>query len=111
MTRVLAQEINQLYAEVYSALANPVRIMILYELEESPITVGKLAASLAVRQSSPSRHLKELRERGMVMASRIGQAVEHSLKDRLVTQALDLLRAILKDDQSKRVKLAGTVLN
>jgi ArsR family transcriptional regulator len=52
-----------------------------------------------------SRHLKVLRERGMVTTERHGTVVVYSLADVRLIQALDLLRAVMHDNLAKRAKL------
>jgi ArsR family transcriptional regulator len=52
-----------------------------------------------------SRHLKVLRERGMVLATRQGSSVLYSLGDLRLIEALDLLRAVLRDQLSRGVEL------
>ncbi len=105
MTRILEQEVNTLHAEICAGLADPKRIMMLYELAEGPRNVTELANALGMTQPLVSRHLKVLRERGMVVATRQGPAVEYRLGDRRLIEALDLLRAVLRDHLSSRVEL------
>jgi ArsR family transcriptional regulator len=57
--------------------------------------VNELADILALSQPTVSRHLKILRDRGLVCADRKGQLVYYKLQDWRVIQALDLLRAVL----------------
>jgi ArsR family transcriptional regulator len=86
-------------------LADPKRILILYALSEKPCNVNELAIYLGLSQPMVSRHLKVLRERGMVLANRVGAAVEYSLADQRLIEALDLLRAVLRDHLSHRAHL------
>jgi ArsR family transcriptional regulator len=101
----LSSEINQLHADICSALADPTRILMLYLLSEHPYTVNELTEKLGVTQPSTSRHLKILRDRGLVQASRRGQAVEYSLRDRRLIDSLDTLRDVLKDSLAYRASL------
>ncbi len=109
MNRTLEQEINQLHAEFCAGLADPKRLLILYTLAEGPLHVNDLANRLGISQPAVSRHLKMLRERGMVIASREGQVVEYRLGDYRLIQALDLLRAALRDHLSHRAGLIGVI--
>jgi DNA-binding transcriptional ArsR family regulator len=109
MNNSLAAEINDLHANICAGLADPTRIMILYALAEQPQTVNGLVAALHMPQSSVSRHLKVLRERGMVRATRQGQSVEYRLEDMRLIQALDLLRAVLHDTLTHRADLMETI--
>ena len=110
MNQVLEQEVNQLHAEFCAGLADPKRILILYSLWEGSKNVTELATSLRMSQPAVSRHLKMLRDRGMVTATRLGSSVEYRLGDPRLIEALDLLRAALRDHLSHRAELAG-VLN
>lgn len=103
----LAQEVSRLHAEICSALADPSRILILYSLGERPHTVTELAASLSLSQPATSRHLKVLRDRGLVAAARQGQSIEYSLTDARIIQALDLLRSILRDSLAHRAQIVA----
>lgn len=109
MNENLEREIDQLHAEFCAGLADPKRLLMLYTLFDSPKTVSELSASLKLSQPATSRHLKVLRERGMVIATRMGPSVEYRLADERLIQALDLLRAALRDHLSHRAELAGAM--
>ena len=72
MNTNLEREITQLHAEICAGLADPNRILILYELSQSPRNVTELSTNLKMPQPLVSRHLKVLRERGMVIPKRQG---------------------------------------
>lgn len=109
MNKNLENEINQLHAEFCAGLADPKRLLILYSLSERPLTVSELVSTLEMGQPAVSRHLKVLRDRGMVIATRIGTSVEYRLADDRLIQALDLLRAALRDHLYHRAELAGAI--
>jgi len=101
----LTQEIAVLHAELCSALAEPTRLILLYVLSEQPCTVSELTQKLEVPQPSVSRHLKVLRDSGLVRATRQGSSVSYELTDRRVIKALDLLRDVLRDRIQQRANL------
>lgn len=103
----LSQEITQLHADICSALADPSRILLLYALAERPHTVNELATAIGLSQPATSRHLKVLRERGLVRATRQAQSIEHTLLDRRIIDALDTLRAVLRDSLARRAQLVA----
>ena len=105
MVTPFEQEVIQLHAEICAGLADPKRILILYALSEKPCNVNELGTYLGLNQPMVSRHLKVLRERGMVQANRVGASVEYSLADVRLIQALDLLRSVLHDHLSHRAEL------
>ena len=106
MEQKLVDEINLLHARICQGLADPTRILILYSLDENPRYVTDLAELLGVSQPTISRHLKVLRDRGLVTATREGNAVRYTLRDRRVIEALDLLRAVMANILTGRAELA-----
>lgn len=111
MNTTLEREVTQLHAEICAGLADPTRILILYGLAESPRTVMQLAEYLQLNQPLISRHLKVLRERGMVIATRLGPSVEYRVSDQRLIQAIDLLRAFLRDHLTHGAELIGSLNN
>lgn len=93
----IREEVNRLHAQVCSGLADPSRILLIYCLSEGPCNVSEIAKKLDLPQPTVSRHLKILRDRGIVSAGREGQNVIYRLVDARFIQALDLLRACLAD--------------
>jgi ArsR family transcriptional regulator len=98
----LEQEILELHNGICSALADPKRIMLLYTVAQAPRNVGELAEELHMAQPTTSRHLKVLRERGLVVGHRDGNVVTYSLADPQLIQAIDLLRAVLRGVYTRR---------
>jgi ArsR family transcriptional regulator len=105
MNSTLESEITQLHAEICAGLADPNRIMILYALTQNPRNVTELCTELNMPQPLISRHLKVLRERGMVTSKRMGTVIQYALADDRLIQALDLLRAVMRDGLAKRAEL------
>ena len=97
VTPALAQEISQLEADFCSALSDPTRLLLLYALSEGPRNVTELTNELNITQPTTSRHLKILRERGLVKTVRQGTTVTYHLTDPRLIQALDLLRTVMRD--------------
>lgn len=105
MTTPHLNEVSQMHAYLCSALADPTRILLLYLLYEGPSHVTGLAERLQAPQSTISRHLKVLRERGLVRAERKGQMVVYSLSDQRVIQALELMREVMADLVARRAEM------
>ncbi|ADG78565.1 Transcriptional regulator, ArsR family OS=Tsukamurella paurometabola (strain ATCC 8368 / DSM/ CCUG 35730 / CIP 100753 / JCM 10117 / KCTC 9821 / NBRC 16120/ NCIMB 702349 / NCTC 13040) OX=521096 GN=Tpau_1953 PE=4 SV=1 [Tsukamurella paurometabola] len=68
---------------VFAAIADPVRRDILSLLRAAPRTAGEVAASFEISRPAISRHLRVLREAGLVAAERGGDARERSYALRL----------------------------
>jgi ArsR family transcriptional regulator len=101
----LKQEIMQLEADFCAALSDPTRIFILYALNESPLHVSELTNELGVPQPTISRHLKVLRERGLVYTERQGTVITYHLTDQRIIHAMDLLRSVMRDRLTQRANL------
>ncbi|NUT33238.1 MAG: winged helix-turn-helix transcriptional regulator [Hamadaea sp.] len=74
--------------DAFTALAEPTRRRILDELRSSPRTVGGLVEALAISQPSVSKHLKALREAGLV-TSRVAAQTRIYRIDPAPLRALD----------------------
>jgi ArsR family transcriptional regulator len=109
MSSSLETEVLQLHAEICAGLADPSRILILYALSDGPHNVTEICNMLEMPQPSVSRHLKILRERRMVTAERQGTVIQYSLEDKRLVEALDLLRAVLRDGLAKRAELVDAI--
>jgi ArsR family transcriptional regulator len=105
ITQTLRQEVSLLEADLCSAFADPTRILLLYALNEQPRNVTELTNELGVPQPTTSRHLKVLRDRGLVHTTRQGNTVTYRIADPRLIQALDLLRSVLRDRIQYRATL------
>ena len=91
------QRISQREADICFALSDPTRIMILHALENQPKNVTELTSELGITQPTTSHHLKILRDRSLLRATRHGGSVTYALSDPRLLQALNLLQAVLLD--------------
>jgi len=105
ITPSLKQEISELEADFCFALSDPTRILLLYSLHDSPHNVTELTQELSITQPTASRHLKVLRERGLVHAVKQGTTVTYHIADTRLIQALDLLRAVMRERLAHRASL------
>lgn len=101
----LTQEVSQLHADICSALADPNRILLIYALADQPRSVNDLSEELGISQPATSRNLKVLRERGLVYTVRRGTTLEYHLSDMRLVDALNTLRAVLRDRLTYRANL------
>jgi len=105
VTQTLKQEITQIEADFCFALSDPTRILILYALNDKPLNVTELTNELGIPQPSTSRHLKVLRERGLVYTERQGTVITYHLADNRVIQAMELLRSAMRDRLTQQANL------
>jgi ArsR family transcriptional regulator len=105
INQTLQQEISQLEANFCSALSDPNRLLLLYALNEGPRNVTELTNELNLNQPTASRHLKVLREHGLVHAVRTGTVITYHLSDPRIIQALDLLRTVMRERLTRQAGL------
>lgn len=109
MTPTFEEEVYELHSRLCGGLADPKRILILYSLADRSLNVTDLSEALNLPQPTISRHLRNLRERGIVTSKRKSQSVYYTVSDPRVIQALDLLRAVLGDMLAGQASLARSV--
>jgi ArsR family transcriptional regulator len=105
--RTLKQEIIQLEADFCAVPSDPTRILILYALNQSPLHVTEITYELGIPQPTTSRHLKILRERGLVDTARQGTVITYHLTDQRLIQAMDLLRSAMRDRLTQKASLVN----
>ena len=106
MDKPQPRELHQLHATMCQAIADPCRIALLYELDGGPRNVNQLAEALDLPQATASRHLKILRDRGLVTTTRDGAYVYYALAYPAVLEALDIMRGILAESFNRNLELA-----
>lgn len=106
MDEQFERQVTLLHASICQAMADPTRILILYALSGNDLYVHEIAEALGAPQSTVSRHLKTLREKGVVVATRDGGSVKYALADARVIDALDIMRGVLRDMLARDADLA-----
>lgn len=102
----LIEEIEMLHNRVVTGLGDPKRLILLFVLAGKSRNVTELSAELDIPQPTLSRHLSILRQRSLVKIQREGTAVYYSLTDHRIIEALDLLRALMRDQVLTQAHLA-----
>ncbi len=105
LSPTLKQEVSQLQADFCFALSDPTRILLLYALRDGARNVTELTTELGNSQPTTSRHLKVLRERGLVQTTRQGTTITYQLADSRLIDALDILLNVMRDGISHRANL------
>ncbi len=80
-----------------SALSEPLRVRLLHALSAHELGVGELSRVLQTPQSTVSRHLKQLLERGWVEKRAVGPASFLRLADPLPREAAQLWAVVAED--------------
>jgi DNA-binding transcriptional ArsR family regulator len=95
-------ELIRRQAELCGLFSDEHRLLMVYALAEKAHSVGQLAARISLSQPSTSRHLKMLRQGGVVMVKRQGKLMYYSLSDPRFLDSLSLLRLIVADQMKRQ---------
>jgi len=98
-------QIKTLQAELCSAIGDPSRVKIVYELANGPRNVKNLAKAIGLSPSATSRHLKVLRDKDFVDSRRDGHKVVYSLAAPELINALDIFLDILNNQFAHHANL------
>jgi DNA-binding transcriptional ArsR family regulator len=91
-----SRQLQTLKAELFRALANPVRIRLLEVLVTTPErSVQDLGRSLGISQPIVSQQLARLRASGIVVAVHSGARTRYSVTDLLIRDLLRVAKQIL----------------
>jgi DNA-binding transcriptional ArsR family regulator len=69
-------------------LSDPTRVLILTELDRTPATVGEIAERVGVAQPTASVHVRQLREAGLLVATRDGASSSYRVERSRLREAL-----------------------
>jgi DNA-binding HxlR family transcriptional regulator len=75
-------------AHDFKLLSDPTRVLILTELDRTPATVGQIAERVGVAQPTASVHVRQLREAGLLVATRDGASSSYRVERSRLRQAL-----------------------
>ena len=92
---ILERRLDLWHAEVCKVLSNQARIGILGSLRDGEMSVGHLAKVLGLSVATVSRHLGQMRVRGIVQARRAGLTVYYRVSNPKVIRAYDLMREVM----------------
>ncbi|MDP4126960.1 MAG: metalloregulator ArsR/SmtB family transcription factor [Bacillota bacterium] len=88
------RNLQQFKAEVFKALAHPLRIRILELLSEGDKCVNELQAIIGSEGSAVSQQLAILRYKNIVYGTKDGNRVVYSLRDPMIKDLLGIAREI-----------------
>ena len=82
-------------ADVFQALAHPVRREVLKRLRAGPQSAGELASAFPVSGPTMSRHFATLKDAGLIRAERAGTTIRYRLNVSVADEALAMVMALL----------------
>lgn len=110
----MKQEILNIQASTFNALAHPLRLKILEKLRGGPCCVCKIIPYVGGEQSNVSHHLAILRKANIVQSEKRGLEVWYQVTDARVFKIMELVSAAilqrLKENQTLLRSLQGTAV-
>jgi ArsR family transcriptional regulator, virulence genes transcriptional regulator len=89
-------------AELCQAMSQPARLQILHALFEGAKNVGEIAEATNLGQSTVSRHLAILRQRGIVNFHRQGQEIYYEVANPKIIEVCNMMRSVLLEQINER---------
>ncbi|MFZ4614751.1 MAG: ArsR/SmtB family transcription factor [Rectinemataceae bacterium] len=95
----------KLRAEMFKALAHPLRIFMLEKLREKPWCVCELAVEVGIEKSIASKHLSQLKNVGLIEDEKRGTLVEYRLVAPCILEMAECAEATVLDKRKKHLEL------
>ena len=109
-TQNLKRQLFEQFARVGKALSSPVRLDLLECLGQGQRSVEALAEKCGIPVSNASHHLQQLRQAGLVSASKDGLYVYYRLAGDEVIGLLNALRSVAEQNNAEVDRLINTYL-
>ncbi len=93
------------WSEILKALANPIRLFIIEELQKEEKSVSDFNELLHIDISTISRHLSILKNTGVIDSEKKGTKVIYRLKIPCVVNFLTCVQSVLKEKIEEQQKL------
>ena len=99
----------QRQAEMYQALANPIRLELLSLICDGEKRVNELAELTELSQSNVSRHLSIMRGKGLVATRHEGAIIYYRIANLKIVRACELIRTVLVEQATEHAELVGAL--
>ncbi|MGB3342134.1 MAG: metalloregulator ArsR/SmtB family transcription factor [bacterium] len=94
----MKEKIMEIKAEVFNALAHPLRLKILERLRSGSCCVCKIIPYVAGEQSNVSHHLAVLRKANIVRSEKKGLEVWYEIVDSRIFKIIDIMDELIISD-------------
>lgn len=108
--RTFKTEINEQFARVAKAIANPHRLELVDLLAQGERSVEELAKETALSVANASQHLQALREAHLVTARKEGLRVYYRLTDPAVYRLVQVIRELAEQQLAEVERIVNTYL-
>lgn len=108
--RAFKTEINEQFARIAKALANPHRLELVDLLAQGERSVDELAKEAALSIANASQHLQALREAHLVASRKEGLRVYYRLSDPAVYHLIQVIRELAERQLAEVERIVNTYL-
>jgi len=108
--RAFKTEVNEQFARIAKAIANPHRLELIDLLAQGERSVEELAKESALSIANASQHLQALRDAHLVSSRKEGHRVYYRLADASVFQLLQIIREIAERQLAEVDRIVNTYL-
>jgi DNA-binding transcriptional ArsR family regulator/rhodanese-related sulfurtransferase len=108
--RAFKTEINEQFARITKAIANPHRLELVDLLAQGERSVEELAKETALSVANASQHLQALREAHLITARKEGLRVYYRLADPTVFPLVQIIRQIAERQLAEVERIVNTYL-
>jgi ArsR family transcriptional regulator len=99
-------EIFELQADLYQTMANAKRLAIVELLGHGERCVGSIAEALDASVSAVSQHLRNMKDKNVVVTRKDAQTVYYRLKNPKIIEGCHLIREILLEEMEAQGRKA-----
>lgn len=108
--RTFKNEINEQFARIAKAIANPHRLEMVDLLAQGERSVEELAKETALTVANASQHLQALREAHLVTSRKAGLRVYYRLSDPAVYRLVQVIRELAERQLAEVERIVNTYL-
>src|SRR4030042_1404041 len=106
------EKIQEMKADILSAMAHPIRLKIIEKLRQGPCCVCRIIPYVGGEQSNVTHHLAILKRAGILSSEKKGLEVWYEVTDPVIFEILDLIKyPLIKELKRKNNLLNALVEN
>lgn len=89
-------------AQLCSVFGNPSRVLIVWALGERELSVSDIASAIECSLQNTSQHLRLMRDKGILLSRRDGNAVYYRINDTELLAHCDLIQRAVEESAVKQ---------
>lgn len=97
----------EMMAKISKALAHPTRLYIIHKLDQQEFCVNELTQMVGSDVSTVSKHLKILREAGIIVDEKRGNCVYYTLQTRCVLNIFSCVMNVINANKTRMAQIGA----